>query len=365
VTSERRIPWTRDPHTAAKHAVYSHYLSKWWPIMVRSFDGNVTYGEGFAGPGVYDQKEPGSPIIALRALLAHSSLKGLVKPARFLFVDENQRCVDLLKKRLVDAVPPNWEPDRWRTIGIDIEVRKGQCEPTLEQLLDEHHAWGHPILAVLDTWGGAVSARLVKRFAENKASEVIVTIQPQYFARFAEVQDVEHGDKVFGAKTWRDVASQHSSAKTSWLRNRYRQTIEECGFKYVLDFELVDETGHILYLVFGTNHKRGLQKMKEAMWEVDDVYGTGYRDPRDPDQETLQIMIEPQTEPLKRLLLMHLASLPDQQATLSYLQAFALFRTVYKESQARKVVIDLVGSGKLTRVGGNGAIRPDSVLRLS
>lgn len=324
----------------------------------------MTYAEGFAGPGVYKDREPGSPIIALRALLTDRSLRDLIKPARLLLVDADPKCIAMLKRRLVDAVKPNWQPEQWKEIGIDIDVQRGDCEPTLELLLDRHNAWGHPVLAVLDTWGGAVSARLVRRIAKNKASEIIVTIQPQYFSRFAQVEDIEHGDRVFGASDWREVANQQAATKTNWLRNRYRQTIEDCGFQYVLDFELVDEGGRVLYLVFGTNHKRGLQKMKEAMWEVDDVYGTGYRDPRDPNQETLQIEIEPQTEPLRRLLLAHLSSLPNHEATISDLRAFALFRTVYKESQARQTVIELVEDGKLACTDSGTSIRLDSVVRI-
>jgi three-Cys-motif partner protein len=364
VTGPEQVPWDRDLHTAAKHAVYDGYLRKWWPIMVRGFSGNVTYAEGFAGPGVYSDNSPGSPVIAFRALLADASLKTKVNPARLLFVDADKRCVEMLERRLVDAVRPDWTLERWKDVGVHVEVRQGRCEPTLEQVLTEHGAWGHPILAVLDTWGGAVSAQVVKRFADNVSSEIIITIQPQYFARFAEVEDIEHGDKVFGSTTWRDVAQQPSAAKTTWLLDRYRQTVEECGFQYVLDFELVDESGHILYLVFGTNHERGLQKMKEAMWEVDAVNGTGYRDPRDPNQETLQIEIEPQTGALRRLLLAHLQAEPDREATLLDLRRFALFHTVYKESQARQVVIDMLDAAQVARADSQGPLQMSSVIRI-
>lgn len=365
MTGPNTVPWDRDLHTAAKHAVYDRYLRKWWPIMVQGFGGNVTYAEGFAGPGIYADNSPGSPVIAFKALLADRNLQSKVNPARLLFVDADKRCIELLNRQLVDAIHPAWSLERWRhEARVHVEVREGRCEPTLEQLLTDHAAWGHPILAVLDTWGGAVSAQLIQRFAGNKSSEVIVTIQPQYFARFAEVKDIEHGDKVFGSTSWREVAQQPSSAKTAWLLNRYRQTVEQAGFQYVLDFELVDEAGHILYLVFGTSHERGLQKMKEAMWEVDAVNGTGYRDPRDPNQETLQIEIEPQTGALRRLLLAHLAEQPDRQATLNDLRRFALFHTVYKESQARQAVIDMLEAGQVTRADANGRLEMTSVIRL-
>ena len=83
---------------------------------------------------------------------------------------------------------------------------------------------------------------------------------------------------------------------------QYRETIRKAGFTHVLDFELVDLRGASLYLVFGTTHDRGLQKMKEAMWEVDPVAGVRYRDPRDPEQQMLDIEVEPQTAALERLI---------------------------------------------------------------
>lgn len=98
MTVARQVPWPRDPHTAAKHEVYKRYLAKWWPIMVRHFHGNVTYAEGFAGPGVYSEREPGSPVLAFRALLADPSLAGKVGPTRLLFVDADRRCTELLSQ---------------------------------------------------------------------------------------------------------------------------------------------------------------------------------------------------------------------------------------------------------------------------
>ena len=50
----------------------------------------------------------------------------------------------------------------------------------------------------------------------------------------------------------------------------YRQTVVASGFSHVLDFESIDARGQLLYLVFGTTHQRGLEKMKEVMWEVDE-----------------------------------------------------------------------------------------------
>ncbi|WP_129670233.1 three-Cys-motif partner protein TcmP [Phytoactinopolyspora endophytica] len=347
------VPWKADPHTKAKHALYERYLSKWMPIMVKGWGANITYAEGFAGPGVYLDGSPGSPVIALRTLVENPNIRTKVKNGgvRFVFVDLDQRCIDMLPGELAKAAQPV-PLDKLSQHGVQIAIENGECEPQLERILTRVKAWDRPILAVLDTWGGAVSFELVKRIAGNPSSEVIITMQPQYFSRFAAVDDITHGDRVFGASGWRAVVQQPSEAKERWLLQRYRQTIQAAGFPFVLDFELVDTRGQSLFLVFGTTHPKGLTKMKEAMWEVDDIAGVGYRDPRDPSQETLAIELEPHTAPLKRLILDHLNILPGHRSPIHELRKFALYNTVFKESQAMSVVRDLVSSGLLMRADG-------------
>lgn len=85
-----------------------------------------------------------------------------------------------------------------------------------------------------------MSFDLGQRFANNGNSEVIITMQPQYFSRFAAVDDIVHGDRVFGGTDWRQVAREPAANKERWLLQRYRRTIQAAGFPFVLDFELVD-----------------------------------------------------------------------------------------------------------------------------
>ncbi|MFW0797808.1 three-Cys-motif partner protein TcmP [Gordonia sp. CPCC 205515] len=347
------VPWAADQHTKAKHAVYAQYLDKWMPIMVNGWEADITYAEGFSGPGIYLDGSPGSPVIAIKALVAKSEIRTKVKNGgiRFVFIDHDQRCIDMLPNELKKATEPVPLEDL-SAHGVHVSVEKGECEPDLQRVLTREQAWGRPILAVLDTWGGAISFDLVRRLADNPGSEVIITMQPQYFARFASVDSIEHGDRVFGDTNWRAVATQPRENKDRWLLQQYRRTIQKAGFQYVLDFELIDKRGQSLFLVFGTTHEKGLTKMKEAMWEVDDVAGVGYRDPRDPNQEALAIEFEPNTAPLKRLIIDHLRTIPDNQSSIAKLRKFALHNTVYKESQAASVVREMVADGQLIRANG-------------
>ena len=322
--------------------------------------GNITYAEGFSGPGVYKDGSPGSPVIAVQSLIGDPALRTKVRDMRFLFVDREPRCTDMLQHHLRVACEPV-PLEELSTRGIDLDVAVGPCEPTLDEVLTRHSAWGRPMLVVLDTWGGAVSFEVLHKIAQNVSSEVIITIKPQYFSRFAGVGEVAHGDRVFGSQLWRQVVNRRPADKARWLLQHYRETVTAAGFTHILDFELIDRKGQSLYLVFGTTHDLGLKKMKEAMWEVDEVHGVGYRDPRDPHQQTLDIEDEPQTSPLKRLILDHLSTTPNRQAAVYELRSFALYSTVYKESQVLPVVRELVDTRRLlcgaTRVAFSDVVR--------
>lgn len=357
------ITWDADPHTLAKHRVYECYLGKWMPIMIQGWKGNITYAEGFAGPGIYNGGEPGSPVLALRTLIGNPSLRMRARDLRFLFVEKDKGRAEQLRKELAKEAKPVALSELHR-YGIDLEVASGSYDPNLVNLLTEHKAWGRPMLVVLDTFGGAVKLDLVRRIARNPSSEVIITFEPQTFSRFASADGVEHGDTVFGDPSWRDVATQPPEAKTRWVVAKYRDVLVNAGFPYVLTFELVTNRGHSLFLVFGTTHVRGLQKMKEAMWEIDPISGVRYRDPADPSQELLDIELEPATAPLKRELLVHLRGLPGNEASVSDLRRFALYRTVYKESQVRPVLDQLATLGQIIGDGPECAVRLGGSVRL-
>ena len=63
--------WSAEQHTVAKHRILQEYLSAWMPILshqsvkVSATRGSIKYIDGFAGPGIYDRGEKGSPVLAL------------------------------------------------------------------------------------------------------------------------------------------------------------------------------------------------------------------------------------------------------------------------------------------------------------
>jgi hypothetical protein len=151
-----------------------------------------------------------------------------------------------------------------------------------ESLLEETGAWGHPILAIFDSWGNVnVPLSLIQRLARNPSSEVIVTFGPNWFNRQEKLQP-EKLNMVFGGHQYWESADQEGRTEERWRAwlTTYRQALQRAGFQFQLQFRIVPKTGQPLYLVYGTSHPRGVQVMKNAMWEVDGNDGMGFQDPR-------------------------------------------------------------------------------------
>src|SRR5712691_3281604 len=118
--------------------------------MTRSFP-KLLYVDGFAGPGVYEGGEPGSPIIALRAAIFNRALKA--KPPdcelEFLFIEErSDRVVKLREevRKLLSLEPlPEW---------LKYQIAEGEFEAVMAGSFDR---WSlrdrRPIFAFIDPFG--------------------------------------------------------------------------------------------------------------------------------------------------------------------------------------------------------------------
>lgn len=339
-----KIPWECDPHTAAKHRVLERYLQAWWPIMLRTFP-RATYVEGFAGPGVYVGGEPGSPIIALRTLAAAS---GPDKPVDLIFVDREPRCLTMLGDEINKNAPT-------LRAGSTVHLVGGNAGDEVLARLDAVRAWEGGVFAFLDSWGNvAVPIDVVRRLA-RRGSEVFVTLGRRFWSQFGKSVGSEW-DAMFGTDEWRAVAEiRGAPAQAAFLKACYRRSLQQAGFTYVVDFELVDARGEHLYLIHGTTHQLGVERMKDALWKVDPVSGAGFRDPRGQlqGQQPLGLDWEPDLSPLRAMVSEWIA---DGAKSLEHLRRRTFEDTVYKQAHASRVVGEMVREGLLGREPTGGRL---------
>ncbi|MFG2525603.1 three-Cys-motif partner protein TcmP [Streptomyces sp. NPDC048527] len=336
--------WKRDPHTAAKHDLLKRYLEAWAPILLSRHD-VISYAEGFAGAGVYKHGEPGSPVIAYEVFA--ETLHRFPKRMRVFLMEEDARRVEELQRQM-ELVRSRQPDDIVKRLAVDI--RHGDFHPALLQKLRGADALRKPLFVLLDSFGGPdIPSSLLQELGRHPSTEVMVTFEPSFLTRFAENHEGHRqlGDAAFGSQEWRAVFQQPSSHKFTFLREQYRATLRQAGFTHTLYFEMIDEGNRKLYLIFGTQHELGLEKMKDAMWKVDPSYGVRYRDPRDTQQQMLDLVFDPDTAPLRRILHDFISEAADGRI-IPELKRYTLLETVYRPAQVIDAVRQLREAGSVT-----------------
>jgi three-Cys-motif partner protein len=283
--------WALDPHGTVKHLILQRHLDAWLPIMTRSFP-NLLYVDGFAGPGVYEGGEPGSPIIALRAAIFNRALRAKAPDCqlKFLFIEERPDRVAKLGgevKKLLGLEPlPRW---------LKYHIAEGEFESVMTGSFDRWSLRGRrPMFAFIDPFGySGLPISLIKRIANVSHSECLVTFTYKSINRWAihgDPQKERHVDELYGTPTWRDYRGDEEGMVELYRR----QLVAEGGFRYNCTFKMKDRLGVTEYfLAFGTNEPKGLTVMKAATWKADPRTGRVFSDADDPDQLFLDLPLDP------------------------------------------------------------------------
>jgi three-Cys-motif partner protein len=341
VAVPRGVRWPRDHHTAAKHDLLRRYLQAWYPIILSRWQ-RAAYVEGFAGPGVYKDDQPGSPIVALDVFLDDSAhMRG--RRLDVVLLEKHRGRITELQRQIATRLVERNAPT-----ALMPTLRRGVCDQDLLPLLHEVGVIGSPAFVFLDSFGGPdVPYDLVQAIAANPASEVLVTFGTNFPTRFVRIDDhAATADTVFGGPEWRAVQHQPPSRKKTFLVDQYRESLRRAGFSYTLTFEMIDENRHPLFLIFGTSHEAGLRVMKEAMWNVDPVTGVLYRDPRDEAQLLLELDMQPDTSLLQTAILDLITT--SGPTTVAALKRFALLHTVFRPEHVTMLALpELLRTGRI------------------
>ncbi len=322
--------------------------------MAKQFhDRGITFLDGFAGPGEYTNAQDSSPAIAMEQAL-RSEVTRWGTPTRLVFVEDHRGRAEHLENLLGDRFPLTTRPP-----GLVTRVRFGKCGDLFEQAIAAVGGWAGPVFANLDGWGADTDYEIVQRIARQPSSEVLVTFEDQFFIRFAK-GDQQAGERVFGHSDWRQVDRLPTAEKKPFLLDLYREGLHSAGFPYVLTFEMIDEGGHSLHLFFGTTNRVAVEKFKGGLWEVDGVSGQRFRDPRDPNQMSFDIL-HPDFTPLESRIL---DLLGGRDYSMAELCEDALLETIYKETHVKPVVDRLIEQRRVDQVR-TGRSYADRVLRIA
>lgn len=347
-----KIPtiWPLTPHTKAKHQLLTNYLAAWYAILGNSKLGPrfVVY-EGFAGPGVYEDGEPGSPIQALETLIEHDHFSRWGdKEFVFLFNEQDGPRFDSLVAQ-VDAFRAAHQPWPPNVTIMDLENRKFSdlTKDILDGIDDKSLA---PTFAFIDPFGYMdIPITLVKDLLRFNACELFIYFDFNSVNRFATAGNVDpHFGALFGTTEFQQAPAS-GPARHKFLHDLYeRQLKSVCSFAHVQSFAMVNDTGHIgNYMFFCTRDLQAFDRMKAAMWKLDPTGEFRFEDRFD-GQDILFGMSDA-TGPLQAWLLEHFAG---RTVAIDRIIATVIEQTPYYSGQVKKLTLaPMQRAGKIGAVG--------------
>ncbi len=322
--------WDLEPHTVAKHEILRHYLNAWVPIITKAFE-SVVFIDGFAGPGVYSKGEDGSPIIALK--IAQNWAHQVRGKFTFRFVEkepDRSSTLDVIVRSM--KLPPNF----------DARVIPGEYEPYIQRFIAHFRKPGiepQPTFAFIDPFGWLIPFEYNTQILSFQSCEVFVNFMYEEANRFLKHKDQKKNfDRLFGTDEWEECEKISDPRKRKrCLHDLYlRQLRQVAKAKFVRSFEMKNKNNSTdYYLFYATNSRRGLQRMKDAMWRVDPSGEFAFSDATDPNQMVM-LGDEPNFRQLERELIKKFSG---QVTTVQEIENFVVEETAFLETHYKTRVL--------------------------
>lgn len=201
--------WELEPHTKAKHELLRRYLGAWFPIITSSRRNRpVLFLDGFAGPGVYSNGEPGSPVIALETLVNHARFANLDSTKFvFLFVEADDDRFASLEQEIEQfwSRRPGGKPgnvlvktykEPFAKIAADLvsyaREQKKQLAPTFAFI--DPFGWSGVPLAVIRDLLAFDKCEVLFNFMHDSVNRFVTDDRPGVALSFAELFGTSAGE---------------------------------------------------------------------------------------------------------------------------------------------------------------------------
>lgn len=273
------------PHSRAKINLYVKYLSIYLNILHRvEFIKKIHLYDLFAGEGVYEDDEKGSPVQTVETIKNHYFFnKKSCKDIKVVFNDIGKSDIEPDKTK-IDRVK-RYTTTIFRPPNVSISYSEKDYNVFLPTLIHELNSFNESDRALLfiDPWGYKdIKPNELKDLLSNGKTELILFSPISFMYRFAEkaiYENFKGGEalekflkELFGGElpNTTDVIKFILSIKL-----RFKEYLE---MKYIDTFTLKPDNANVFCIFFFTHNKKGFEKMIQAKWSIDKNHGKGFED---------------------------------------------------------------------------------------
>jgi three-Cys-motif partner protein len=255
--------WELDEHTKVKHEILEKYFKAWIQILSSSYN-KIGYFDCFAGRGVYNNGEPGSPIIVMKAAQEKiDQLAGLQK-ALCAFIENNEDNFQVLVNEISQC---------------NEECKDVQCETynddfanVIRTFLNESEGKSLiPVLFFIDPFGWkGISFEDIQRILSHRYSEILFVLMTYEIARWSSSPYHEESlTELYGGDEWKEATKYDGEKRHEALVQIYENKLKkDTDATFIWSFRVNDSDMHRrtkYYIIHATHHIKGLRVMKNIM----------------------------------------------------------------------------------------------------
>jgi three-Cys-motif partner protein len=280
--------------------------------------------------------------------LEHDHRERLPQEIQFVFIEKEAGFVSQLNTEV--------EGRSLEETNAKVDIRHGLFAdefPAVVAELRQQHEKVPPTFAFIDPFGLKDNTlELTSGLAVEQRCEVLAYLPTGFMARFKSTEEFAPAlDNLYGGReVWvraKEIPG-HEERRT-WLRDRFGGVLSTQTKGKCLAFDIQPQGSTNIYsLVFTSQNRKGIQRMKEAMWKVDPVSGQFFRGglrPRQPENlfdlsgargDVLATHIdtgEPDYAELERRLRKRFGPLPFR---IEEAADFVLYETVFRDDKHLK-----------------------------
>jgi three-Cys-motif partner protein len=284
-----------------KHEIIRQYLSGWFPKL-GSWSGKILYVDTHAGRGRYLKGEEGSPLVALKTFLEHSSRDRILErcEVKLCFIENTPENISVLEEEL--------KPFKGSHPRISWKILNVNSFDFLAGLTSEFEKGDlclAPSFVFVDPYGFKVPYQVLKKIKEYPRSELFVNVMWRELDMAIKNPLLETTlDEMFSCQNWREIrdiseSDDRAEATVQLLR-------KQVGAKWATYIRMIGENNRTRYfLLHLTDHEAGRDLMKDVMWKCCPDGGYYARKTDNPRQQYL-ISPEPNPKLLEEWLLENL-----------------------------------------------------------
>jgi three-Cys-motif partner protein len=252
--------WEYREHMRVKHTILQKYLAGW--IRHLGSRGRLFYIDGFAGRGVYEAGEFGSPVIAMET--AHRN-EHLFSEFHCYAVERNKSNFESLRNVVADQ--------KLESPKIKFHPLNGAFSDVVGDLplISETTHPSPPGFFFLDPFGfGGIPFNITTQLLTHPTTEVLITFMSRDIIRFLESE--KHAaaiHELLGEDIPSHVMQSQFNERQNWLVSEYRKLLsEKANVKFTMAYKVAQtERRQVIYhLIHASNHFKAFKLMKDIMF---------------------------------------------------------------------------------------------------